>query len=629
MIVVEPSSPTSEFEVVTVPEMNFPQLFEKFGIVPDLKDMLGNLAIECPCDIRPWKYDGNRKLFWAVRRKVNEKGEVAGKQIDAKTAKQLMGKSMSESKSDFQKAIKAMEALKEAQRRQMEGVGNPFTFTISDAVAAFPDGGSRARAKKNVDTFWGEEKEEYGGGWSLKQTKLRLSKEGSLVTDNALSWLNELEKDSKDAEEFRKSDVPALKERLKQLGKRLDNIREQAQFIGTIISIDGENVLMNCRGGDVIVMKPEGMDIRVGDQVKVHAESQQIIGELDTFVPGLEASLVEDLGEEAVVDQMGRRMRLPKDKDLKIEPGSVAIIDKSSSVIIGSAPAPKEFVVSEVPDITWDDIGGLEEAKEEMREAIETSVINAPLYKKFGKKPLRGILLYGPPGCGKTLLAKAAANQLSGGEAKKVEGAFLYVKGPELLSMWVGDTENKIRELFRRAKAFKQITGNPGVIFIDEAESLLSMRGSANSSMMSRTVVPAFLAEWDGLEESGALVILATNRPNDLDEAILREGRIDRKIGIKRPTEDHAIRIFEVHLSKTVCQETPAEIAKKAAKLLFSTHIKLEQRISGALIANLIDRSISSAVKRAIVEKEEEPGIKLKDLAHAMEQSSTEYAHLN
>lgn len=469
----------------------------------------------------------------------------------------------------------------------------------------------------------------------IKTVKFKHPELAKMLDEGIKDLLSEVSEDLRSTKR-REKDAISLKEQQYEAVKRLEGkiktiTTETATFIGTVISIgDNDEVLMNCRGGDVLVKRPEMTPpLQIGEAVQVHAETQQILCRLKIDIPGAEASLIEDLGKEAVVEVGGRKYRLPKSESLKIEAGAVAIVDKSNSVVIGSSPAPKEFIVSEVPDITWDDIGGLESEKEEMREAIEMSVLNAELYKKFGKKALKGILLSGPPGCGKTLLAKAAANQISQGTSLGIDGAFLYVKGPELLSMWVGDTENKIRELFRRAKGFKKKTNNPGVIFIDEAESLLSSRGGNNSSMMSRTVVPAFLAEWDGLEESGALIILATNRPNDLDEAIVREGRIDRKIHIMRPTAAHCVAIFGVHLLKTQLKDSLPSLVKAGVTEVFAPHSRLKEKVSGALIANLVDRAAGAAIKRAIKEKEKKPGIVTADMVFAVQQSNHEYAHLN
>lgn len=422
----------------------------------------------------------------------------------------------------------------------------------------------------------------------------------------------------------------ALGKMVEQQKEVLDRLDQGAKMIATVVSIDDEQVLINLRGTEVIVKNPKELEIYIGAQVTVHPETQQISGIVKVQQPGIEASLVEDLGKEAVVDLTGRRMRLPKDPKLHFEAGSIAIIDRTTSVVLGAAPAPKEYIVNDLPDIHWDDIGGLQTAKAEMREAIDTAIISGDIYKEFGKKPLKGILLYGPPGCGKTLIAKAAANQIAKHrkELPTCDGAFLYVKGPELLSMWVGDTENKIRELFRRASKYKKEVGVPGVIFLDEAESLLAGRGMAGSSGISRTVVPAFLAEWDGLEESGALLILATNRPNDLDDAVMREGRVDRKIEIVRPDLKHSAEILFVHLGKTICKDPVEELAVETAKSLFK-QARLVKKVSGAMLANLVDRAVSSAIRRAIESEGKDKGLLHADLDSAMEHMSVEYKNLN
>jgi SpoVK/Ycf46/Vps4 family AAA+-type ATPase len=189
-----------------------------------------------------------------------------------------------------------------------------------------------------------------------------------------------------------------------------------------------------------------------------------------------------------------------------------------TTMATGHAPAPEE------PTVSYDDIIGLEDAKRALQDAIETPRKHPELYKAYGIAPTKGILLYGPPGCGKTMLAKAAKGSLG------PDGHMFYVKGPELLDKYVGGTEEKIRRLFHRARSHN----GPAIIFIDEAESLFRNRGSASQSW-EVSQVTQFLAEMDGLDPTGALVLLATNREEDIDPAVLRDGRVDRKIRIPRP----------------------------------------------------------------------------------------------
>ncbi|MDO8642887.1 MAG: CDC48 family AAA ATPase [Candidatus Woesearchaeota archaeon] len=201
-------------------------------------------------------------------------------------------------------------------------------------------------------------------------------------------------------------------------------------------------------------------------------------------------------------------------------------------------PSAMREVLVEVPNITWDDIGGHEDVKQELKEAVEWPLKHAEAFQRLGIRPPRGILLYGPPGAGKTLLAKAVANES--------EANFILVKGPELLSQWVGESEKAVRNVFKRARQT-----SPTIIFFDEIDALAPMRGANSDSHVTERVVNQLLTEMDGLEElKDVIVVAATNRPDILDTALLRPGRFDRIILTKIPDEDMRKKIFSVHTKK-------------------------------------------------------------------------------
>ena len=277
--------------------------------------------------------------------------------------------------------------------------------------------------------------------------------------------------------------------------------------------------------------------------------------------------------------------------------------------------APRPPPKSAAPEVTWDDVCGQTKAKAAMREAIELPIKHADVYRRFGRKPSKGVLLYGPPGNGKTLLAKAAANaiaKLYGDKPTRARG-FISVKGPELLASYVGETEEKIRRLFREAAVHKQEVGFPGVIFIDEAEALLSARGSSYPYMDG--FVQQFLTEMDGFTDSSAIIILATNRPNVLDPAIVRDGRIDRRIYVGPPAREDAAEIFRMNLRNRPLMGGIHEIVSRATAALFDpkhvlyrvhVHEEAPQTIalhnvtSGAQVAGIVERATSRAIARAI-----------------------------
>lgn len=264
------------------------------------------------------------------------------------------------------------------------------------------------------------------------------------------------------------------------------------------------------------------------------------------------------------------------------------------------------FAPESIPDVKWADIGGLEEAKADLIEAIELPHKNKELYEFYGKKQIKGILLSGPPGCGKTMLGKAAANALATiyGKANSRTG-FLYVKGPEILNQYVGQTEQTIRDMFDDARRHKQEHGYPAIIFLDEADAILAARGTRNVGI-GNTIVPMFLTEMDGLEESGAIVIIATNRPDVLDPAIVRDGRIDRKVTVTRPCSNSAAEIALLNLKRVPLRNglEASEMSKDFVELVYSDNclvqkgVYLRDIVNGAMLANCINIAISHAIQR-------------------------------
>ena len=202
-------------------------------------------------------------------------------------------------------------------------------------------------------------------------------------------------------------------------------------------------------------------------------------------------------------------------------------------------PSALREVLVQIPDVKWDDVGGLEEAKQELKEAVEWPLKYPDTFKKFGVEPPKGILLHGAPGTGKTLLAKAVASES--------ESNFITVKGPELLSKWVGESEKGVREIFRKARQTA-----PTVIFFDEIDSIASTRGDGSgSSGVTERVVNQLLTEIDGMEDlHDVAIIAATNRPDIIDPGLMRPGRFDRHIKVESPNEESRLAIFKVHTEK-------------------------------------------------------------------------------
>jgi proteasome-associated ATPase len=315
-----------------------------------------------------------------------------------------------------------------------------------------------------------------------------------------------------------------------------------------------------------------------------------------------------------------------------------------------------QVMLEEVPDVTYEDIGGLGDQIEVLRDAIELPYLHADRFKRYNLSPPKGILLYGPPGCGKTMIGKAVANSLAlriqevrGGEAKSY---FLNVKGPELLNKYVGETEHKIREVFKNARE-KAEEDVPVVIFFDEMDSLFRMRGSGISSDMEATVVAQFLSEIDGIESlRNVIVIGASNRQDLIDPAVLRPGRLDLKVKVHRPEKPGALQIFTKYLTtdlpfsedatkkygpdpkaivRGIVEETVESMyaENEENKFLEVTYAKGEREIfyfkdfsSGAMLKNIVDRAKKRAVKRAISGGDE--GVRIADMLESVREEFKE-----
>ncbi len=401
------------------------------------------------------------------------------------------------------------------------------------------------------------------------------------------------------------------------------------------------------RKGQEVVLN-EAMNAIEVKGYEVHGEVVSLKSELDDS-----RAIVTLRPDEDVVAEIAEPLRSET-----LRPGDILLYDPKSGYLLEKLPREEvaDVLLEITPDVTYDDIGGLEVQIEQLRDAIETPYIYGDYYKEHKLKPPKGVLLYGPPGCGKTLIAKAVANSLarhveevSGREARSY---FINIKGPELLDKYVGESERKIREVFRKAKEQAR-EGMPVIVFFDEFESLFRTRGSGISSDVESTIVPQFLSEIDGVEDiKNVIIIGASNRQDLIDPAVLRPGRLDIKIKIDRPNVEASRDIFSKYLTPDLPfdqgelevvdgdrEKLVEQLIRNAVDRMYSqeeenrflevTYASGEREIlyfkdfiSGAMIESIVSRAKRFAIKRLITEKKK--GIRGEDLYRAIHEEFRE-----
>ncbi|MHB8481184.1 MAG: AAA family ATPase [Nitrospiria bacterium] len=454
---------------------------------------------------------------------------------------------------------------------------------------------------------------------------------------------------------------------LRKLNQVIEKVTAPANRIGTFLGFPDEKCAHIVVGGSDyytnIDPRLKTEELQIGERILVNEAFAVIksIGydpggplmKITDLLPDGRLRAGQDVGAQASL--LVRSSQLLKEtlkagEEVRVDPNHRVAIEKVTST------RQREYFLEETPKITWEEIGGQKEAIEAIRQTLESPLLYPELFKKFNFSPPKGFLLYGPPGCGKTLIGKAAANtlvqKLKTEGQEKVEEFFLHVKGPEILNMWLGESERMVREIFAKARE-KRGAGFLPFIFIDEAESILGTRRSNRSHNILSTLVPMFCAEMDGIESlHETVIILASNRPDLIDPAILRPGRIDRKIKVSRPDRTGTEDILKIYLSeriplapsfiksngndpvkaRQVLIESTVEalFSKGTDQQILDLHLRSGRRqtlyqsdlISGALIASMVQRSKEKAIKRAIAGEEE--GITPDDLAASVKEEYRE-----
>ena len=459
------------------------------------------------------------------------------------------------------------------------------------------------------------------------------------------------------------------KEQLAALREEVEKLTQPPAAYGTFLGINDDGTVDVFSGGRKmrVALHPDidpGV-IHKGDEVVLN-ESLNVVLVRDGELAGEVVTLKEMLadGRRAIVYARADEERVAELSEelmgVHLRTGDTVLMDVRTQLLIEKLPRPEvdELVLEEVPDITYADVGGLDAQIEAITDAVELPYLHRTLFGAYRLPAPKGILLYGPPGCGKTLIAKAVANSLAKKVAEvtgneNVRSYFLNIKGPELLNKYVGETERQIRLVFQRARE-KSEEGVPVIVFFDEMDSLFRTRGTGISSDMESTIVPQLLAEIDGVEAlRDVIVIGASNREDLIDPAILRPGRLDVKIKVERPDEEAAAQIFSRYLTPDLPLD-PAEVdrlgggdpAKAAQSMIESTVAEMyraddENRFlevtyqngdketlyfkdfsSGAMIENIVRRAKKLAIKREI--SGEGHGIRLADLIESIRQEYKE-----
>ncbi|MFC1525752.1 AAA family ATPase [Candidatus Latescibacterota bacterium] len=449
---------------------------------------------------------------------------------------------------------------------------------------------------------------------------------------------------------------------LVELEGALEKVTSPANRVGVYLGSPREGIATVYVSGSEyyanIDPRVDPADLQVGARVLIN-EAYAVVGNLGPSPSGPVAKISDVLeegrlrigNEHGTTDFVLERSEALRDVALKT--GDEVRTDPSMKVALEvlQSKESREYFLEEIPDMSWSQIGGQEEAIRAIRDTIELPALHPELFERFQYSTPKGFLLFGPPGCGKTMIGKATAynlvQHLREEEGLEVREYFMHVKGPEILNMWLGETERMVREIFAQARQ-KRKEGYLPFLFIDEAESILGTRRSMRSHHIANTVVPMFCTEMDGIESlQDVVIILASNRHDLIDPAILRPGRIDRKIKVVRPGREASRDILSIYLTEDLPLSPPEvaahggpEAARQAfidggVEALFAhteetrfleVHLRSGRQenlyygdlSSGAVIANLVQRAKESAIKRAIADGDAEGGMRLQDLTEAI-----------
>src|SRR5215469_8915002 len=461
--------------------------------------------------------------------------------------------------------------------------------------------------------------------------------------------------------------IAEARQTIEKLDEVIKKVTSPANRIGTFLGTPNKETAQIVVGGSDYYCNVDPRisitKLKKGTRVLVN-EAYVIVGDLGYDLSGPVTKITEVLGNDRLrvgTEHGVQSIVLQRSQDLMkatLKAGDEVRVDTNYRVAIEllSQSKTEEYYLDAVPELPWDKVGGQQPALNAIKDAIELPLLHADLFAKFQHQTPKGFLLHGPPGCGKTLIGKATAynltRQLKEKTGENMQQFFMHIKGPEILNMWVGESERMVREIFATARE-KRKDGFLPFIFIDEVESILGTRRAGRYTNILSTLVPMFCTEMDGIESlNEVVIILASNRADLIDPAILRPGRIDRKIKIDRPDREAAREIYRIYLSKDLPYDpelvkraggipeaidwlvekvTDAQFSRKDENRFLDVILRSGKRdtlyrgdlVSGAIIASVVERAKELAIKRAINSTEEE-GISESDLLLSLNSEYTE-----